>query len=79
MPGAKKKVIGISEDDACADLFKVARGHRLYGCLGADRHEAWSINDAVGSVELAETRTGVLIGFNEFVVYGRVHIFCILT
>ena len=79
MPRTQKEVIGISEDDACADLFKVTRGHSLYGCLGADRHKAGSINDAVGSVELAETRTGVLIGFNEFVVYGRVHIFCILT
>ena len=38
-PGAQPQVVGVAEDDARADRFELARGHRLDGAVGADGHE----------------------------------------
>ena len=70
--GAQPQVIGVAEDDARADGLELARGHRLDGAVGADRHEDGRRDLAVRERERAGA--GVAVGGRRRGTVGRRHV-----
>ena len=54
--GPKVEVVGVSEDHLGTGGTQIARGQRLHGGLGADRHELGRVDNAMQRREAAEAR-----------------------
>ena len=53
---AQVEVVGVAEDEGCAQIGQVAGPQRLDGGLGADRGKNGGVDDAVGGVKTAVSR-----------------------
>lgn len=60
--GAQIEVVGIAEDDLCAELDELFGVDRFYGALGADGHEDGRLDLAVGKIECAAAGGGMGAG-----------------
>jgi len=49
--GAEVEVVGVAENDLCADFVELSRGGGFDGGLRADRHEGGGLDRAVGGAE----------------------------
>lgn len=58
MAGTKGKMIGIREDDLCAEFFERFITQALYGGLRAHGQEKWRLDGAVGRGQAATARAG---------------------
>ena len=64
--GAKVQVIGVGEHDLRADLQHLPGGHGLDGGHGAHGHIHGRVDVAVGRVQQAQPRAGLLAGLEDF-------------
>ncbi len=70
MTGAKIKMIGVGQDDFCAESLESFLGKPFYSCSRADGHEYGRLDDAVRRGEKASPRAG---GVNMIKFEGKTH------
>lgn len=63
--GAQVEMVGVGEDDLCAEFFERFVGERFNGCLCAYRHEKRRLDGAVRSGQAAAAGAG-WIGLRYF-------------
>ncbi len=52
MTGAQIEMVGVGEDDLRVEIFDDVLGYGLDGGSGADGHKHWSLDSAVGQLQL---------------------------
>ena len=73
LAGTQVEMVGVTQDDLGVDLLHLPGGHGLDRSLGAHRHINGRGNIAVGRVQHAQARPGLLTGMEEFKGDGIAH------
>ncbi|MNI86866.1 hypothetical protein D3C73_1440030 [compost metagenome] len=63
-------MVGIAQDNMGVHLLKLFRTHGFDGSQCPYRHEGWCVDNAVGSMDSAQPRTGLLAGLDKFIGYS---------
>jgi len=67
-----EKMVGVSENDLCAEFTQLPRADRLHCALRPDRHEGRRLDHAMRRRQPATAGLGIWIGRKEFKHAGKV-------